>query len=141
MRKAKLLTVSIVVALTLLLCYFPLKRILSADKAFAEITQAPVWADLQVIEYQHRNLKGLRMPMILRGADGADGNDVLGVIGGSGDNPYVWIVLNKNAGVNGIYAMPPDASFRVSCRYLGDLSSKEKIDGIVFNSLIEHCVD
>lgn len=81
------------------------------------------------------------MPLLLKGAVNSSKYNVLGVRGLSARTPYVWIVLNDNAGANGIYAMPSNVDFDLSCAYLKELESKEDIDSAVDKVLREHCMN
>lgn len=124
------------------LAFYPmLKQKLLADKNFLELTQASVWADLQGLEYTHRSLPGLKMPMLLEGAINSSKYNVLGVRGLSERTPYVWIVLNDNAGANGVYAMPSNVNFHLSCIYLKELESREDIDSVADQFLKRRCID
>ncbi|WP_284323223.1 hypothetical protein [Dyella acidisoli] len=122
-------------------CYYLLKPRLMSDKGFLEIAQAPIWSDLQGIEFQHRAKRDLKLPVLLKGAVDSGKYDVLGVVGKSSRTPSVWIVLNVNAGVNGIYAMPSDVDYALPCSYLRDLTSKEVIDSKVRVALQSHCIE
>ena len=87
------------------------------SKSYLEITQAPIWASLQTLELSSRKLK-LNVPVI-RKLDTGDGvYTVLGVAGRDQNYPYVWIILNINSGLNGIYSMPYEESFTLPCGYL-----------------------
>jgi len=110
------------------------------DKGFLEIAQAPIWADLQGIEFQHRSSTTLQMPMLLKGAVDSGKYDVLGLAGTSPRNPFVWIVLNTDAGINGIYAMPANEDFSLPCNYLNLLESREHINRKVQVVLSAHCI-
>lgn len=116
-----------------------LKPRMMADKGYLELAQAPVWADLQGIELQHRTTTNLQVPMLLKGAVDSGKYDVLGLAGTSQRNPYVWIVLNTDAGINGIYAMPSNEDFRISCSYLKTLESQEVLNSKVRQVLLAHC--
>lgn len=116
-----------------------LKPRMMVDKGYLELAQAPVWADLQGIELQHRSAKNLQVPMLLKGAVDSGKYDVLGLAGTSQRNPYVWIVLNADAGVNGIYAMPANERFSLPCSYLKTLETSEQINSKVHVVLAAHC--
>jgi hypothetical protein len=79
---------------------------------------------------------GLRL---LRGAVDSGKYDVLGVLTDDDRARYVWIVLNVNAGTNGIYAMPQHQNFTLPCGYLDQLESNESIDPTVKAALRGHC--
>jgi hypothetical protein len=139
--KFKLVIVAIVIIAGIIACYYFLKPKLMADKGFLEIAQAPVWSDLQGIEFQQRGKRDLKLPVLLKGAVDSGKYDVLGVVGKSSRTPFVWIVLNVNAGVNGIYAMPSNVDYVLPCSYLRDLTSKEKVDSKVLVALQSHCTE
>jgi hypothetical protein len=139
-KKFKLFTLIVVlVAFVVACCWYLIKPKLLADKGFLEIAQAPIWSDLQGIEIQHRSQKDLATPALLKGAVNSGKYDVLGMPSKSVRNPYVWVVLNTNAGINGIYTMPNNVDYALSCGYLHDLSIKENIDNKVMISLQSHC--
>lgn len=131
----------LIVALAWLGWHLWLRPRMMADKGYLELAQAPIWADLQGIELQHRAVKHLQVPMLLKGAVGSGKYDVLGLAGTSQRNPYVWIVLNTDAGINGIYAMPSGEDFRLPCSYLKWLESKELINSKVKQALSSRCVE
>jgi hypothetical protein len=130
----------VLVALVVACYHYLIKPKLMNDKGYLEIAQAPIWADLQGIEFQHRTQKDLTTPALLKGAVDSGKYDVLGIPSKSTRNPYVWIVLNTNAGINGIYAMPNNVDYSLSCGYLHDLATKENIDSKVMASLQAHCI-
>lgn len=138
--RSKVVVLILAIVALAVVCYHVIMPKLMADKGFLEIAQAPVWSDLQGIEYQHRTAKNLQVPMILKGAVDSGKYDVLGVASKSARNPYVWVVLGTNAGVNGIYTMPNNVDYVLSCDYLHDLASKETIDSKVMASLQTHCI-
>jgi len=123
----------------MIIWHYFLKPSLMSDEGILEITQAPLWADLQAIEFQHRTMKNLQIPVLLKGAVGSGKYDVLGLQSESAQFPFVWILLNTNAGVNGIYAMPGDVGFVLPCGYLRELEMKEQIDAHVHQALQSHC--
>ena len=139
--KPKFLTLIVVLVVLAVACYHLVKPKLMLDKGFLEIAQAPIWSDLQGIEFQHRSTKELHVPILIKRAVDSGEYDVLGVSANSSRTPFVWIVLNTNAGVNGIYAMPNNVDYKLSCLYLHDLATKEKIDNIVMAALQSHCTD
>ena len=116
-----------------------LKPRMMVDKGYLELAQAPIWADLQGIELQHRSDKNLRVPLLLKGAVDSGKYDVLGLAGTSQRNPYVWIVLNTDAGINGIYVMPANEPFRLPCSYLKTLETSQQINSKVHVVLAAHC--
>jgi hypothetical protein len=77
--------------------------------------------------------------MLLKGAVDSGKYDVLGLAGTSQRNPYVWIVLNADAGINGIYVMPGNEPFSLPCRYLKTLEPRDKINRKVYAVLAAHC--
>jgi hypothetical protein len=141
LTKLKSIVLALAVLVLAVICYYVVKPKLVEDKGFLEIAQAPIWSDLQGIEFQHRSQKDLQLPTLLKGAADSGKYDVLGVAGKSSRMPYVWIVLGTNAGVNGIYAMPNNVDYELSCGYLHDLSTKENIDSKVMAALQSHCTN
>jgi hypothetical protein len=135
------LMVAIVIAAVVAACYCFLKPRIMSDKDFLEIAQAPIWSDLQEIEFQYRTERHLKLSVLLKDAVDSGKYDVLGVVGKSSRTPFVWIVLNANAGVNGIYAMPSNVDYVLPCRYLRDLTSREAIDSKVQVALRSHCTE
>ena len=111
------------------------------SKGFLELSQAPIWASLQTLEFSNRKFKNLSVPTLSKLNTGSGVYDVLGVSGKSKSSPYVWIVLNINAGINGIFSMPNDESFDLSCQYLKTIKVKVKIDKKVEEFLRRRCVD
>ena len=109
------------------------------DKGYLELVQAPIWGDLQGIELQYRSTKNLQVPMLLKGAVDSGKYDVLALEGTSQSNPYVWIVLNTDAGINGIYVMPTNETFSLPCSYLKALETSEYINSKVRMVLVAHC--
>ena len=139
--KSKVLIPILVIVAIAVFGYYFVKPKLMTDKGFLEIAQAPIWSDLQGIEFQHRSTKDLHVPILIKGAVDSSEYDVLGVSANSSSTPFVWIVLNTNAGVNGIYAMPNNVNYKLSCPYLHDLATKEKIDSHVMAALQSHCTN
>jgi hypothetical protein len=139
--KSRVLILILAIVAIAVLAYYFIKPKLMTDKGFLEIAQAPIWSDLQGIEFQHRTTKDLHAPILIKGAVDSGEYDVLGVSANSSSTPFVWIVLNTNAGVNGIYAMPNNVDYKLSCPYLHDLATKEKIDNKVMTALQSHCTD
>lgn len=139
--KSRLVISGAAIILVALGCYHFIKPRLMSDKGFLEIAQAPIWSDLQGIEFQHRSQKDLHPPVLLKEVVDSGKYDVLGLTGKSSRTPYVWVVLNTNAGINGIYALPSNVDYELSCGYLHDLSAKENIDSKVMTSLQSHCTN
>jgi len=110
------------------------------EKGFLELSQADVWGDLQGVEFRHRT-DHLPVPMILKAAVGPDKYDVLAVASNSKQFPYVWIVLNVNAGMNGLFTMPDHVAYSLQCDYLEKLKTQVKIDVRVLNDLSHHCLN
>lgn len=137
--KPKILIVALCVAIAATAWFWCVRPRLMLSKGVAELTQASVWADLQAIEFRHRSMKGLEVPLLLKGAIESGGYDVLGVSSKDTQFPFVWIVLNTNAGVNGIYTMPHNSDFELACSYLRELESRERIDSKVLLFLQSHC--
>jgi hypothetical protein len=108
---------------------------------YLELTQATLWGDLQGIEFQHRSLRDLQAPVLLRKAVGNEDYDVLGVRSEDRRYPYVWIILNTNAKENGIFSMPHEADYTLPCGYLRELESREQIDEKVLKALDLHCIE
>jgi hypothetical protein len=138
MRTFKLI-VGTVVVVAVGFAGYCIERRWEQTPGYMEIAQAPIWGDLQGIEFSHRNVGDLQVPMILKGAVGEENYDVLGVRSINKSRPYVWIVLNANAGANGIFSMPHDNGFALPCSYLGEIESKEKVDAKVLSELQSHC--
>jgi hypothetical protein len=129
---------TILVALIAAFGYFKSK--VEPDRGFLDMSQAYVWGDLQGIEFQHRTDKNLQVPTLIRGAVGPDKYDVLGVASNSKRFPYVWIVLNVNAGANGLFIMSSHTGYVLPCDYLGKLKTQVKIDARVLSDLGHHCL-
>jgi hypothetical protein len=108
-------------------------------KGGLEIEQAPIWTKLQSIEATHRDARTLATPTLLRIAIDNSDHDVIGLKSDSERFPYVWIVLTADAGGNGIYAMPHDVSYSVTCAYVANLKGKVQVDPIVLQALESRC--
>ena len=140
MFKFAVVAIAIVAAFAAIWLY-AIKPKLETEKGYLELTQADEWGDLQGIEFQHRKMLGLRVPVLLKAAVGPKNYDVLGVRSDNNNFPYVWIVLNVNAGANGIFSMPHDEAYTLPCAYLRDIESKESIDLKVKRALEAHCTE
>jgi hypothetical protein len=108
-------------------------------KGGLEITQAPVWSDLQSIEAQHRDDPHLTTPVVLKAAVNRGRYDVAGLQSDSSRSPYVWIVLNGNAGANGLFTLPHDVSYTLACADIKSLEGQSTLDPQVTAALHHHC--
>lgn len=133
--------VSVIIIACISYFYFIFLPNQNDNKGILELTQAPIWASLQTLEFSNRKHKDLNMPVLRKLNTGSGVYDVLGVSGKSKNSPYVWIVLNVNAGINGVFSMPNDESFDLSCQYLKTIKDKVEVDKRVEKFLQDHCVD
>ena len=122
------------------------------NKETAEMNQKPIWADLQGIEFRNRDNNNLLTPTLFKGAIGEKGYAVLVISLNRNTTSlpsfrHVWIIINVNAGINGIYMMPheipqeKDLHLLLPCKFLSSLKKTEKLDPVVSDFLELHCAN
>jgi hypothetical protein len=102
---------------------------------------APIYADLQRIEFEHRSGK-LAGPLFLLGAGAA--GDVIGVPSQDPRYPNAWLAVDKTLPDGAAYLVPRNAVLSAPCdsvqRLLSALTETRPVSPVVREFLSRHCV-
>lgn len=118
---------------------FAVSHSLEADPGYAELSEAGEWAELQGIELTHRHDAQTSTPRLLRKADGAANDDVIGLSASDLASPIVWILLNEHRANGSVFSMPQVNSYALACHYIDQLKGVVDLDAVVERNLRSHC--
>lgn len=128
----------IVPSVIFVLLFLGVSRALKSDLGFQELNEAPKWAFLQGVEFDHRADRDRAMPKLLRRTASKEDYDALGLPTGDKNSPFVWIVLNDHRVAGGVFSMP-DGKYTIDCSYVRHVEGEVKLDPVVDLDLMRHC--
>jgi len=101
---------------------------------------APIYADLQQIEFEHRSAK-LAGALFLLGSGAA--GDVIGMPSGDARFPNAWLAADKTLPDGAVYLVPRNAGFAATCagvtKLLAALADTRPVSPRVREFLSHHC--
>ena len=105
-----------------------------------EVVEKSVWAVLQGVEAQHRNLADRTTPMTLENANGS-GFTVVGLPTGDARFPRAWLIVNKTTPGARVKILPPDIAVQVSCSYVDEIHERMQVEQAASEFLSLNCRD